>query len=179
MKKGWMIALLLVAATAGVQAEEQMPTAPEIDDPRFEFLKQLEGSWVGETEIAPGQQGVYEFRVTAGGTAIEEREMIGTPMEMLTVYHMQGDDLVATHYCMLGNQPHMVAAPKVVDRSLSFRCNGTPGNAKSHDDAHVHGWTMRLDDQGRLHYGAELIADGKITEAPFSLLTRQATTASR
>ncbi len=179
MKKGWMIALLLVTAGTTGWAEERMPAAPAIDDPRFEFLKQLEGTWIGETEIAPGQQGVFEFRVTAGGTAVEEREMIGTPMEMLTVYHMQGDSLVATHYCMLGNQPHMVAAPRVVDRSLSFGCDGKPGNTRSHNDEHVHGWTMRLADDGRLHYDAELIADGKVTEAPTSVLTRQATTAGR
>ena len=58
-------------------------------------------------------------------------------------------------------------------------CDGKPGNTRSHNDEHVHGWTMRLADDGRLHYDAELIADGKVTEAPTSVLTRQATTAGR
>ncbi len=57
-------------------------------DPRFEFLKGL-----------------------AGGHAVEEREMVGSPHEMLTIYHMEGSDLVATHYCMLGNRPRMTARP--------------------------------------------------------------------
>ena len=124
MKKNLFVVLALTLAGVAILAAD----LPEpVADPRFEFLKQLDGSWIGS--LGEHGEGAFEFRVTAGGTAIEEREMIGTPMEMLTVYHMDGGDLVGTHYCMLGNQPQMRAAAKVVDNSLSFACTGTPGNA--------------------------------------------------
>ena len=172
---------LLVAfggAIAG-EREHDHPQPPAIDDARFEFLKQLEGIWVGESDSDELPDNVVEFRVTAGGTAIEEREFAGTPMEMLTVYHMDGDDLVATHYCMLGNQPRVTAAPKVENRGLDFACSGTPGNAESHDDEHVHGWSLQLAADGKLHYGGQLIKAGTVTETPAFVLTRQARTASR
>jgi len=149
------------------------------DDPRFEFLKRLEGSWTGESPVDGSPGGIFEFHVTAGGHAVEEREMVGTPMEMVTLYYMRGKQLVATHYCMLGNQPELEASRKVVDDTLAFTCNGTPGNASSHDDAHVHGWSMRIDDEGRLVYDAELHEGGKVSEAPSVILTRQQETASR
>jgi len=172
--------VVLVSGAAFNSAWAQDRHAPAaVDDPRFEFLQQLEGTWVAEEASEEMSHGSFEFRVTAGGTAIEVREMVGTPMEMLTVYHMQGADLVGTHYCMLGNQPRVTAAKKMDGQSLRFSCDGKPGNTKSHNDHHVHGWTMRLDDEGRLHDSAEMMKDGEVTEAPTFVLTRQETTASR
>ena len=169
-----ILCLTVLPAAAAEQAAH--PAAPQ--DPRLEFLKALQGSWVGEFGDEMGEQ-MYEFRVTAGGHAVEEREMIGTPMEMLTVYYLEGKDLVGTHFCMLGNRPRVKATKRVKDNTLTFACDGTPGNSKSHDEEHVHGWTMRLDDDGRLHYSAELVSDGQVTEAPTVVLTRSVETAAR
>ena len=175
MQRILTVTLGLFLIFAGIQAaEEQRDHHPQPPaDPRFEFLKSLEGTWTGPplSEGMPG--GVFEFRVTAGGHAVEEREMIGTPMEMLTVYHMEGDDLMATHYCMLGNQPRAKAAREVVDDGLGFGCDGRPGNSASHEDKHVHGWSMQLDDQGRLHYTAEILERDEVAEAPSFILTRR------
>jgi hypothetical protein len=172
--------LAVLALTFSVLAEEQAGQATKAaDDPRLEFLKGLAGTWAGEATEGEMPPGVFEFRVTAGGSAVEEREMVGTPMEMLTVYHMDGNELVATHYCMLGNQPHVTAAKRVVDNTLAFSCNGKPGNTSSHDDKHIHGWTIKLDGEDTLVYSGELVEEGKLTEAPRFVLTRQQDTASR
>jgi len=165
-----MAAMLGVVALAG---EEDAHGVPPVEDARFEFLKRLEGTWIAAGGSDEHGGTLFEFRVTAGGHAIEEREMIGTPMEMLTVYHMDGDDLMATHYCMLGNQPRAKAAREVVDDGLGFGCDGRPGNSASHEDKHVHGWSMRLDDQGRLHYTAEIVERDAVAEAPSFILTRR------
>ena len=91
----WLaVAVLLIVPAAGA-GEGDHAAAPAVNDPRFEFLKQLVGTWVGEASEDGHAPGIFEFRLTAGGTAIEEREFVGTPMEMLTVYHMQGKELVA------------------------------------------------------------------------------------
>ena len=105
--------------------------------------------------------------------------MIGTPMEMVTLYHMDGAELVATHYCAMGNQPRMRAAHQVVDGTLSFACNGKPGNAASHDEAHIHSWSMRLSADGRLHYAAEMTQPGKPSEKHEVVLIRDSETARR
>ena len=100
-------------------------------------------------------------------------------MEMVTLYHMRGKNLMATHYCSLGNQPQAKAAPRVVDRGLRFDCAGTPGNAASHDEEHIHGWAVRLLEDGSLNYTAKLVKNGEVTEAPDMVLTRTQKTASR
>jgi hypothetical protein len=151
---------------------------PAVEDARFQFLKGLVGAWTGPAAMDGMPASTIEFRLTAGGTAIEEVEFAGTPMEMVTLYHLDGKELVATHYCALGNQPRMTAAKRVVDESLSFACAGKPGNAASHDDEHVHGWTIKKDGD-RLVYTAELVKSGKVTEAPRLVLTRTPETASR
>jgi hypothetical protein len=63
----------------------------------FEQLKGLAGDWRGK---AGDEEGVLvQYRVTAGGNAIEERLYAGSPHEMLTVYFMDGDVLKLKHYC--------------------------------------------------------------------------------
>jgi hypothetical protein len=175
------LVFLALAATVSVAADEQSGHGPAAsDDPRLEFLRSLAGTWVVKSgpEEMPGDS-IFEFRVTAGGHAVEEREMAGSPMEMLTLYNMDGKDLVATHFCMLGNQPHMIAAKRVEDHSLSFACDGKPGNTHSHAEEHVHGWTIQRDGDDKLILSGEVIKDGKSSEAPRFVLTRQQETASR
>lgn len=135
-----VLAVVLLSPTLPVVAES---TA----DARLDFVKSLAGRWVAEGEEL---NGAFEFSVTAGGHAVQEREMIGTPMEMLTVYHMQGDQLIATHYCMLGNQPRLLAAKSKQKNHVEFECDGKPGNTQSHDEAHIHSWSMTLNRDGSL-----------------------------
>lgn len=167
-----LVAVALTVAGVAIAAEPGHGPAPSTD-PRFEFLKSLAGTWVSE----PGGEGMppgkTEFRVTAGGHAVEEREFAGTPMEMVTLYYMEGADLVATHYCMLGNQPKLKAADRVVDGRLDFACAGTPGGAASHDEEHVHGWSIARRADGTVQYDARLVKAGDVTMAPSFLLTRK------
>ena len=188
---GWIWIIASVASTYSLVAALALLLSPVVfgaeghqgpepsDDARFEFLKGLEGAWVGNSDSEEMPENRFEFHVTAGGHAVEEREMIGTPMEMLTVYHMESDKLVANHYCILGNQPRAIAARDVEENTLDFACTGKPASARSHADEHVHGWVMRLDDEGRLHYSAELMKQGQVTETPEFVLTRESKTASR
>jgi len=175
-----LVLLVGLGSTALAGERDDHAAGPKVEDPRFEYLSRLAGTWVVSSsgpDIPDGM--LFEFRLTAGGTAIEEREMVGTPHEMVTLYTMQGEDLVATHYCMLGNQPRLRAAARVVDDTLSFACDGKPGNARSHDDAHIHGWTLRLAEDGRIHYAAQMARDGRVTEVHEVVLTRRTETASR
>ncbi|MDH3628921.1 MAG: hypothetical protein OEV00_00705 [Acidobacteriota bacterium] len=149
---GWIIVALLISSLASPILADEMDHKPAPPaDARFEFLKSLAGQWTADGEHLSG---AFEFSITAGGHAVQEREMIGTPMEMMTVYHMQGEDLVATHYCMVGNQPRLLASELKNTNHLEFECDGKPGNTKSHDEGHIHSWTMTLNDDGSLKYDA-------------------------
>jgi len=76
----------------------------------FDQLKGLEGNWAGTN--SQGQPLQVTFRLTAGGSALMS-EIVGHdpdkhgPENMITMFHMDGDRLVMTHYCGAGNQPRM------------------------------------------------------------------------
>jgi hypothetical protein len=169
-----IVAAILVSliGAVGVGAGDRHHTAEISDDARFEFLKQLEGVWVGKG-LDGSDEGVYEFRVTAAGSAVREIEMIGTPMEMVTLYYMEGKQLVATHFCAMGNRPQAAATKRIVDETLTFACSGTPGGAKRHDEEHIHGWAMQLAADGSLHYSAGMSKNGEVSDAPSLVLKRQ------
>src|SRR5260370_18233644 len=76
----------------------------------FEKMKSLAGHWEGS---APGDGKLTaDIEVTSDGNAVLERfQMIeaGKPMNMVTMYYLDGDTLKMTHYCHAGNQPTMAA----------------------------------------------------------------------
>ncbi|HJT16991.1 MAG TPA: hypothetical protein VJ853_06380, partial [Thermoanaerobaculia bacterium] len=79
------------------------------------LVKRLSGKWRGTTER--GAPIEIDYQVAAKGSTVIETQSPGEPDEMLTVYSIDGDQLVLTHYCPMGpigNQPHLV-----LDRATS------------------------------------------------------------
>jgi hypothetical protein len=70
----------------------------------FERLKTLAGDWSGKGD--GGMVTPVSYKVSANGSVVMETLFSGTPHEMITMYHLAGNDLVATHYCAGANQPH-------------------------------------------------------------------------
>jgi hypothetical protein len=83
----------------------------------FDLLKQMEGNWAGKNQKGDPIQ--VSFRMTAGGSALMSEIHGHGPENMISMFHMDGDRLVMTHYCGAGNQPRM----KVIasdGKSVSF-----------------------------------------------------------
>jgi len=75
----------------------------------FDRIKTLAGSWHGKNQ--EGKPVTAWFTVTSGGvTVLQMLKATGSP-EKPTLYHLDGDRLMATHYCSSGNQPRMVWRP--------------------------------------------------------------------
>jgi hypothetical protein len=72
----------------------------------FERLKALAGTWQGESDMGKAQA---TYEVIANGSVVLERITMDRHGTMVTAYHLDGDKLELTHYCMAGNQPSMVA----------------------------------------------------------------------
>jgi hypothetical protein len=130
----------LAAFAAAASAASKKETSPAgTKNARFEQFKQLAGEWVG-TASGHGldQKDVHvQFKVTAGGSAVVETEFPGTEHEMITVITQDGDNLALTHYCMLGNQPHMKAEAKGPTDKVAFQFVGI-GNANPNKDMFMH-----------------------------------------
>jgi hypothetical protein len=61
----------------------------------------------------------------------------GTPMEMVTMYHMDGENLMLTHYCMAANQPTMTAQPSDNPDVIPFEFTGG-SNIVTGEEMHMH-----------------------------------------
>ena len=105
MTRGKMVtlvtaALCLTAAPAMAQSKAQAS---------FDRMKALAGEWDGTG--GNGKPTHVTYRVVSNGSVLEETMNVGTEETMLTVYHLDGDRVMVTHYCAAGNQPRMVATP--------------------------------------------------------------------
>lgn len=100
---------LIAAHTA--QADE---TAAEA----FATLSKLQGRWEGE--FANGRKHSVDYRLSAGGTVLVETWTLGPTRESITMYHLDGDRLLATHYCPQGNQPRLKLVDDGNPARLSF-----------------------------------------------------------
>jgi hypothetical protein len=102
----------------------------------FGRMKKFEGKW--QCESTGIGKFTESYRLIAEGSVLMGNEMEDKPeMAMVTMYHMDGDTLMLTHYCMAKNQPRLVAT-KVADdlSSVTFEYkDGT--NMKSRDVGHM------------------------------------------
>ncbi len=95
---------IMACALAGntlAMAEEVQSTSSM----QFEAIAALTGEW----QVAEHASLRIVFEPTAGGSVIIERWMRGERMHSLTIYHLDGERLIATHYCPQGNQPRLAA----------------------------------------------------------------------
>ena len=106
---GWLSLLTLIVTSPSMAGEL---TAARV----FDQLKGLEGTWEGpmegegqeaQEEAEAGGLAVHEIEVSAAGTVVMETMGPGTDHEMINMYHLDGEDLLLTHYCAGGNQPRM------------------------------------------------------------------------
>jgi hypothetical protein len=148
----------------------------EAPHPGMETLKSLEGRWVGPAVWdRGGEPGSAEFdmsyRVTSGGHAVLETMMPETPGEMVTMYYLDGGDLVLIHYCNAGNQPRMVLESASDPSDLSFRCLG--GTNMSEADSHMHSARLRIVDSDHLQGEWSSVKGGVVQWVARAELVRQ------
>lgn len=111
----------------------------------FDRLTALEGTWTGTADVSPeGVEGTSVFRVSANGSVVMETMEPGGPHEMINMYHLDGDDLVVTHYCSAGNQPTMrLDLARASATEAPFVFTGGSNLDAAHDD-HIHDLTLRF-----------------------------------
>lgn len=152
-----LLALVVLSAatlTAG-EAPQPKPASPE-----FTKLKTLVGTWTGKTDMGQGPVDItIEYRLIAAGSVLEERCMVGTPNEMVTMYYDQGGKLALTHYCMLGNRPAMTLASSEGD-TLKFNFDACCA-IDTTKEAHMHAMTLHFDDANQITSTCQAMFGGK------------------
>ena len=94
-------AATLFAALAAPAMAEDIPA--DIAAQQFARIASLEGRWrVAETDALE-----IVFEITARGQTVVERWETASGLHSMTVYHRDGEKIIATHYCPQGNQPRL------------------------------------------------------------------------
>ena len=79
---------------------------------------------------------------------------------MVSMIHADGPALLLTHYCMLGNQPHMKALPKPGDNKIAFAFVKVT-NLKSDKDMYMRSVTFTFVDKDTIRTEWTHFKDGK------------------
>ena len=143
--------LLLSAVAAVAQSDGQRA---------FDKLKSMAGTWEGK--MNDGQTITMTYSVVSGGTAVMAD---ATHESMVTMYTLDGDRLLMTHFCASGNQPRMAAALSPDGKTLEFTFLDAT-NLASPQAGHMHHavfsftdadhyreeWTWTKDGQNRVEH---------------------------
>lgn len=150
-------------------AKEKMPAnasvkASEETKAKFEKMKKLAGVWQTADENKDGTpDSTIIYKLVSGGSAVAEYLMPGSEHEMVTMYHLDGDSIIATHYCSLGNQPRMRSKAGGDSNKLAFEfIDGT--NMLSKDDMHIHSLVMTFSSDDSIIAEWKAYAAGKPSE---------------
>jgi hypothetical protein len=109
----------------------------------FEKLKSLAGTW--DTTAPEGGPATVTYQVVSNGTAVMETISHSDEPQMITMYTVDGDHLMMTHYCGIGNQPRMRASVPSGDvKELKF--NFVDGANMKKTDMHMHALDMKFID---------------------------------
>ena len=105
MKRTMLMFSLMLVGAGGLAAVAQEAGRTPDGAAAFARMKTLEGRWVSGSG---DKQATTVFELTANGSVLLERysnpKMPGGG-HMVTAYHLDGGDLVLTHYCIANNQP--------------------------------------------------------------------------
>ncbi len=155
-----LAAALALPAAAGEPARK--PAAPA--SPAWEKLKSLVGDWTGKSSTVT-------YRLVSSGTALMETIDMPQHVQMITMYHPDGDSILMTHYCAAGNQPRM-RAKGLADGKLDFQYVDA-SNLASPDALRMSRLVMTFVDADHLENAWTSSGGGKDETATFALVRRK------
>lgn len=136
MKKVLLLPLFFCVATEILSSTQTKERAA------FDQLLSLAGDWEGTVAWSGGvpSQISAHYRNTGNGSAVVEDLSTG----MMTVYHLDGNDLRMTHFCAAQNQPRLKATAFGRDHSgVTFSFMDIT-NLNSPGGGHVRGLDIRF-----------------------------------
>ncbi len=172
MKLAWTVAPSLVLAAC--QTTQSSMNNEAVARTQFDTLRSLEGDWSGTADHGGGQTSPVDttFHVTGNGSTVQETLFKGSPHEMMSMYSLDGDHLVHTHYCSAGNQPRMVAETTGDRSTIAFDFKDATG-MKSMEDMHMHNMRIVVKDQDHIEEWWQGWENGKPSHEAHFMLTRK------
>jgi hypothetical protein len=132
---GFMLSVVLMSLStvAFAQTDAQKSDAQK----SFDNLKTLAGGWQGHVTTVPqkaeieGKLMQVSLRVTSMGNAlVHEMTGAGRPDDPITMFYLDGDRLVLTHYCDAGNRPRMAGKMSPDGKTVDFEFLDVDGSTQ-------------------------------------------------
>ncbi len=172
MKRAMDGAAVLVLLTGIVLAgSAQMAPPAQAPNPAFEKLKSLAGRWEG-TYGEKKEPTAVSYSVVSNGTAVEETIHSADSSDMVTMYVRDGDRLVMTHYCSMGNQPRMVSKGLKNGNELEFVFQDIT-NLADPKDGHMRGMVLKFVDNDHITHSWTWREGGKDAKPEVFEVTRK------
>src|SRR5712692_10272746 len=165
MRKLTILMILVATAAVALPQEMKMP-APKTSGPQsdaqkaFEIMKTMAGSWEGNIV---GMSTHITIRVTSSGNAIlHEATGPGRPDNPITMFYVDGDRLLLTHYCDAGNRPRMAGKMTTDGKTVEFDFLDVAGSTQyGHmhhavfttldPNHHIEDWTFMVEGDKPVH----------------------------
>ncbi|MEE9330487.1 MAG: hypothetical protein V3V30_10150 [Parvularculaceae bacterium] len=126
----------------------------------FESLKALLGNW--QVQHDHGRISRVHYKMSCHDTVMLETWALKPDLESLTIYHMDGADFIATHYCPLGNQPRLLFT-KHEDGKLKFETQSIT-NLISPDHDHCRAFDFEIIDKDTIKRRETYAENGVATQ---------------
>ena len=161
-----VVALMLLSGTSLSQTQGSKSLAA------FKNLSSLVGEWKG---VQNGREISLTYRLTADGSVLMEEFRPAKGAAMMTMFSVDGDHLIATHYCSAGNQPQMTtdAINEPQSKILVFSLVRVTGMATP-EDWHNTGLEVLLEDKDHFTQKWTFLYKGKTGTTTFQFTRRQA-----
>jgi hypothetical protein len=126
------IVIMLVAASVVALPQEPSKTASTPPDAKKAFakLKTLAGSWQGTIMNIPIN---ITIRAVSSGTAIlheGDTSADGPPKHEITMFYLDGDRLLATHFCDAGNRSRFEGKLSSDEKAIEFSFLDVTGSTR-------------------------------------------------
>jgi hypothetical protein len=144
-----VLLMVVASATAFAQSDAQK---------LLEKFKSMVGTWEGKN--TQDESVVDTYRLAAGGTAVMSENKMGSE-DMLSLFYVDGDHLLMTHFCPSGSQPRMRATISSDFKTVAFDfvdATNLPNPQKGHmsraiyffpdSDHYSEEWTWMQDGKG-------------------------------
>ena len=161
--------LMCLLASTSVLAQDnaaKAPTPPPEAKKALAKLKTLEGSWHGTVMDIPIH---FSIRAASSGTAVlheANTSKEGPPKQEITMFYLEGDRLLATHYCDAGNRSRWEGKISPDEKAIEFSFLDVTGSTRGgylkdmvitliDADNHIVGFTFVMPDGKPLKFRGE------------------------
>jgi hypothetical protein len=130
-----LLSLIVLTSLSFVVSAQTDAQKPQSDSQKsFDKLKTLAGPWEGRVTTTPSEPSMGDMsvvdislRITSRGNAmVHEMKAAGTADDPtrydhpVTMFYLDSDRLMLTHYCDAGNRPRMVARSSPDGKTVEF-----------------------------------------------------------